>query len=85
MDESFDQQEIYCPHLGMMLTFHYCRRVQSSLPCRNLIGCWEKRLPIGNFLMENFSREDLERTFGDLPKTRMERIFDSIKQVKEPT
>jgi hypothetical protein len=83
MMDSFDQQEIYCPHLGMMITFKYCRQVQSTLPCRNMIGCWEERLPIGNFLVENFSREDLELAFGGLPKSKMERIFDCIERVKE--
>jgi hypothetical protein len=82
MSDSFDQQEMYCPHLGMMLTFQYCRKAQTALPCRNLIGCWEERLPIANFLVENFSREELEITFGGLPKSRMERIFDCIERVK---
>jgi hypothetical protein len=82
MIDSFDQQEIYCPHLGMMMTFHYCRQVQSALPCRNMIGCWENRLSIENFLVENFSRQDLEMAFGGLPKTKLERIFDCIERVK---
>jgi hypothetical protein len=83
MIDAFDQQEMYCPHLGQMLTFNYCRQVQSALPCRNMIGCWEKRLPIGNFLVEHFSREALEMAFGGLPKSRMERIFDSIERAKK--
>ncbi|MFH0787838.1 MAG: hypothetical protein V2B13_09525 [Pseudomonadota bacterium] len=83
MPEPFDQQEIYCPHLGMMITFSYCRQAQSPLPCRNMIGCWEKRLPIGNFLIENYSREELEVIFGELPKTRLERIFDCVERTKE--
>ncbi|OGP50868.1 MAG: hypothetical protein A2Y79_14325 [Deltaproteobacteria bacterium RBG_13_43_22] len=83
MIESFDHLEIYCPQLGMMLTFNYCRRSQSSLPCRNLMGCWEERIPVDSFLGENFSREDLEAAFGGIPKTRMERIFDYLTQINE--
>jgi hypothetical protein len=83
MIESFDHLEIYCPQLGMMMTFQYCRRGQSPLPCRNLIGCWEKRIPVDAFLGENFSRKDLEAAFGGLPKTRLERIFDCLIQIKE--
>jgi len=83
MIDTYDPLEIYCPQLGMMLTFNYCRRVQSSLPCRNLIGCWEKRIPVDSFLAENFPRPDLEATFGGLPKTRLERIFDCLTQIKE--
>ena len=84
MLESFDHLEIYCPHLGMMLAFSYCRRSQSSLPCRNLVGCWEKRIPVEDFLKENFSPEELELAFGGLPKTRLERIFDGVHQTRGP-
>jgi hypothetical protein len=83
MIDSYDNLEIYCPHLGMVLTFNYCRRVQSPLPCRNMIGCWEERVPVNAFLGENFSRVDLEAAFGGLPKTRLERIFDCLTQFKE--
>ena len=84
MNETFDTFEIYCPHLGMMLTFNYCRRAQSSLPCRNVPGCWDERLPVATFLSENFSREELEAALGGLPKTRLERIFDCLHQNKGP-
>ena len=83
MNESFDHLEIYCPQLGMLIPFQYCRRGQSPLPCRNLIGCWEKRIPVDSFLAENFPRPDLEAAFGGLPKTRLERIFDCLTQIKE--
>ena len=83
MLDTYDHLECYCPQLGMMLTFNYCRRVQSSLPCRNLIGCWEERIPVDSFLGENFSRVELEAAFGGLPKTRLERIFDCLTQLKE--
>jgi hypothetical protein len=83
MIDQYDPLEVYCPHLGMVLTFNYCRRVQSPLPCRNMIGCWEERVPVNAFLSENFSRVDLEAAFGGLPKTRLERIFDCLTQFKE--
>lgn len=82
MIETYDHLEVYCPQLGMMMNFQYCRRAQSPLPCRNLIGCWEKRIPVDSFLAENFSRPDLEAAFGGLPKTRLERIFDCLMQIK---
>jgi hypothetical protein len=81
--EAFDRLEIYCPHLGMMLAFSYCRRSQSSLPCRNLMGCWEKRIPVEDFLKENFSPEELISAYGGLPKTRLERIIDGVHQGRE--
>jgi hypothetical protein len=83
MSNQYDSLEIYCPQLGMMLTFNYCRRAQAPLPCRNLVGCWEERLPVDSFLGEAFSRADLEAAFGGLPKTRMERILDCLTRIKE--
>lgn len=83
MDEKFDGLEIYCPHMGTLLPFSYCRQTQGRhLPCRNLINCWQKRIPVDAFLAENFIREELELAFGGLPKTRMERIFDCLEETK---
>jgi hypothetical protein len=83
MVETYDHLEIYCPQLGMVLTFNYCRRAQSSLPCRNMIGCWEERVPVDSFLGENFPRRDLETALGGSPKTRLERILDLLAQIGE--
>jgi hypothetical protein len=79
MIDALDNLEIYCPHLGMVITFHYCRRVQAGLPCRNLLGCWEERIPAADFLGENYNRTELESAFGGLPKTRLERIFECVR------
>lgn len=83
MLETLDHVEIYCPHLGTVVTFNYCRRVQSALPCRNLPGCWEGRIAIADFLGENYTQKELESAFGGLPKTRMERIFETIRHTRE--
>jgi hypothetical protein len=83
MIDASDTLEIYCPHLGMVVTFHYCRRVQSGLPCRNLLGCWEERLPVADFLGQHYNRTELETAFGGLPKTRLERIFECMSRVEE--
>jgi hypothetical protein len=83
MIDQYDHLEAYCPQLGMMLTFNYCRRAQSSLPCRNLIGCWEGRIPVDLFLKVNFSLEELKTVFGELPKSRLDRILDGLSQETE--
>ncbi len=54
MIDRHDLLEIYCPQMGTMLTFNYCRRVQSDLPCRNFINCWETRVEVGSFLKRIF-------------------------------
>jgi hypothetical protein len=33
--------EIYCRKLGHHLSFSYCCREQRTLPCRQILTCWE--------------------------------------------
>jgi hypothetical protein len=66
----------------MLVEFKYCSSLNEKLPCRNIIGCWKDRTDVIAFLKENFSEEDLKKIFSGPPKTRIDRIIDSIK--KEP-
>jgi hypothetical protein len=69
---------IYCTQLGMLIEFTYCTSMNEGLPCRNIIGCWKERTDVISFLRENFSDEDLKKVFSGPPKSRIERIIDSI-------
>jgi hypothetical protein len=66
----------------MLVKFTYCSSLNENLPCRNIIGCWKDRTDVIAFLKENFSEEDLKKIFSGPPKTRIDRIIESIK--KEP-
>jgi len=72
--------EIYCNQMGMILEFSYCISVNDGLPCRNIIRCWEKRMDICKLLKEKFSEEQLKKAFTGLPKSRIERIIESINR-----
>jgi len=63
----------------MLVEFKYCFSINEKLPCRNIIGCWKDRTDIIAFLKENFSEEDLKKIFSGPPKTRIDRIVESIK------
>jgi hypothetical protein len=63
----------------MLVKFTYCSSMNEKLPCRNIIGCWKDRTDIMAFLKENFSEEDLKKIFSGPPKTRIDRIVESIK------
>jgi hypothetical protein len=54
--------------------------MNEGLPCRNIIGCWEKRTDIFAFLKANLTDEQLKKIFSGLPKTRIERIIESIRK-----
>jgi len=73
-------KNIYCNQLGMLIEFSYCISMNENLPCRNIIGCWKERIDIIAFLREKFTDEELKKVFGDPPKSRIERIVESIKK-----
>jgi hypothetical protein len=74
--------EIYCNQLGMVVKFSYCLSMNDSLPCRSITGCWEGRTDILKVLKEGFTEEELKRALGGLPKTRLQRIIESVDSIK---
>jgi len=70
--------EIYCTQLGMLTELSYCITMNEGMPCRNALGCWKERIDIVALLQERFSDEDLKKVFGNLPKSKIDRIIESI-------
>ena len=68
---------IYCTQLGMAAEFSYCLSVNEGLPCGRSVGCWRERVDIMKVLRAAFTEEQLKRSFGAPPTTRMERIIES--------
>ena len=62
----------------MLIEFTYCTSVNEGLPCRNIIGCWKDRKDIITFLREKFSDEELRKIFSGPPKSRIDRIIESM-------
>ena len=63
----------------MVVDFSYCVSVNEGLPCRNIIGCFEERMNIIRFLSEKFTDDELKEAFGGIPKSRIERLIESIR------
>ena len=74
--------EIYCNQLGMLVKIPYCTFMNEGLPCRNIIGCWKDRIDIIALLRENFSDEQLKKVFSGPPKSRIDRIIESLRKEK---
>jgi hypothetical protein len=72
--------EIYCLQLGMLVEFSYCTSMNDNLPCRRILGCWKHRGDIITVLREQFTDEELKKVFSGPPKTRIERIIESIEK-----
>jgi len=75
--------DIYCTQLGMIIEISYCFSVNDGLPCRNIIGCWQERVDIVALLKEKFTDVQLKKVFGALPKTKLQRIAESIESARE--
>ena len=75
--------DIYCTQLGMVIEIPYCFSVNEGLPCRNIIGCWQERADIVALLKVRFTDEQLKKAFGGRPKSKLERIAESIKSARE--
>ncbi|MGB9716481.1 MAG: hypothetical protein ACPL1G_08765 [Thermodesulfovibrionales bacterium] len=75
--------ETYCNQLGMIVNLSYCVIVNEGLPCRNIVPCWEKRMDIIKFLNEKFTEKEIKKVFGGLPKSKLERIIESLKDISD--
>lgn len=74
--------EIYCSQLGMMIGISYCLKVQDGLPCRNTFGCWKERVDVAAVLKAKFTDEQLYQAFNTLPKSRLQKILESVRSAR---
>lgn len=72
--------EIYCTQLGMLIGLDYCLKAQNGLPCSNTYGCWKERVDVAAVLRANFTEEELAKAFNTIPKSRLERIMESVSE-----
>ena len=80
-NETYDHLEVYCRKLGHTLPFKYCRIENNGLPCSKIMDCWFERLPIQEYIQDNYSREEITRIFS-VSKSKMDYILDEINRDK---
>ena len=80
--EQHDEKTIRCPRVGGEVNFRFCRSENNMLPCRFIVGCWEMRLDVNQFLEEHFSKEELNRIFLP-PKPKIESLVELIERAKK--
>jgi hypothetical protein len=76
----YDHHETYCRSLGDCIHFSYCRAAGGKEPCGRILDCWIGRLPIVDFLKDNYTPEVLERVFAP-PPGRLQRIMNIAERV----
>ena len=82
MIEQHDEKTIRCPRVGGEVNFRFCRSENNMLPCRFIVGCWEMRLDVNQFLEEHFSKEELNRIFLP-PKPKIESLVELIERANK--
>jgi hypothetical protein len=78
----YDHYETYCRSLGDCIHFSYCRAAGAKEPCGRILDCWAGRLPIVEFLKNNYTPEVLERVFAP-PPSRLQRIMNIAERVAQ--
>ena len=81
MIDKYDDTEIYCKKLGHELTFNYCRCEHDGLPCQAIFDCWYQRLPIGEFMKENYKSNEIPY-FSEPKPDKVFTIMELIAQAK---
>jgi hypothetical protein len=64
----------------MIVALRYCLSMNDRLPCRNCVRCWQEGISITDLLRNSFSEEELQKAFGGPPKSRLDRILESVDQ-----
>ncbi len=82
MDESFDSREIYCRKLGHHLTFRYCRSERNGLPCGRIKDCWFDKIPIADYLRDNYTPEDLAKITAP-PPAKTATLLELIERARQ--
>ncbi len=81
MDTTHDSREIYCRRLGHYLTFEYCRAESGPRPCRKILDCWYDKIPIGEYLRENYSPGEIAGIAGP-PPAKAATLVDLIERAR---
>ncbi len=79
--DHFDKEELYCRKLGHHLTFDYCRSEHNGLPCPKIRDCWFEKIPIDDYLEQNFKPEEIAYIF-EPPKPKITSIFEIIQKAQ---
>ena len=75
-----DHRETYCRSLGDCIEFSYCRAAGGQEPCARIADCWIGRLPVVDFLKNNYAPEVLERVFAP-PPGKLQRIMGIAERI----
>lgn len=74
---------IRCPRLGHQIEFSYCRFENRGLPCFKVLDCWYTHFQVADFLKEELSSEEWDKTFNRPPMPKLTSLVELIEQAKK--
>jgi len=80
MREQFDGLDTYCRSLGHHVRFGYCRAAGGELPCARVGECWAARIPVDEYLREQFTPQEIERALAPKPG-KLETILEIVQRL----
>jgi hypothetical protein len=78
----YDNLEIRCPMLGHPLNFSYCRSTDGDKPCRRIFNCWFQRMPVEQFIDDNFPAGTKEKLNAP-PKPKVLSLVELIEKAQK--
>jgi hypothetical protein len=79
----YENLEIRCPRLGGEVTFGYCQREESGLPCPRILACWQPYFPVESYLRRKLTQTEWDRCFNRPPKDKVTTLIELIESAKK--
>ena len=80
--DKFDTESGYCRMLGHEVLFSYCKVAKNSIPCFKIMDCWFERLPISDYMKDNYAEDEIE-TILKKPENKVITLYELIEQAKK--
>jgi len=83
--DQYDEKETYCRKLGHFIKFNYCRKEKADkkeLPCAKILDCWFEKIPVHDFINENYLKNDIAYIFQS-SKPKITSILELIEKAKK--
>lgn len=71
-----------CPRLGHEITFSYCLRESTDLPCSRILPCWSPVFDVETFLRKELAPDLWEKFIHFQPKDKITSIIEMIEAAK---
>ncbi len=76
-NKSRDQLQQYCRSLGHRVPFKYCSSLNTNLPCRSILDCWNEVFAVEDYIQNSYSKEEIAFILQPA-KPKILQIYDSM-------